>query len=322
MKNFIRIAVIAILALALFCGCADDYSSTEVISDIPEGRWESDPEKHWKTDKDGEIVYSGEHENLDDWVCDICECEIVDWGDGSYNIHSYDGYGNIIKSVSYENGEIAGESSYEYLYNDYGNMLFSRCFDNGVLIEECSYAVDTEGYSVLQESKIYYEDGTYEIATYRPDGDLEKSVIYDENDNICAETIREYSPTADGNGSFPSKDTITDYLANEKRIFEYNEQSDQTYFAEYDLEDNLVHEEISEYEYDDQDRKTYHKTVVNGVLTEEIFFGYHEEEDGWWSYYDKQILYNEDGSYTVYRYDEKDELLSEEFFDASGNKIG
>lgn len=319
MKNIIKLALVFILVLAVLCGCADDYAAVDVITDIPEGPWERDPEKHWKTDANGEIVYSGEHELGEDWKCSVCGCEIIDWGDGSFDINSYDGYGNITRSTSYENGEVTFESVNEYFYNNYGNVLFYNSYENGVLTGEYSFAVNTEGYSVLQEIKTFYDDGSYSVESYNENGDSMKYVVYDENDNILHETTYEYELTEDG-FTYTSKNLTVDYENDAKHEYLYNEMGDRVNYTEYNSIDMVVYSEDNEYEYDDQGRKTYRKTVVNGIISEEIFFAYHEEDDGWWSYYDKQIVYNEDGSYTVFRFDENDELLSEESFDANGNK--
>ena len=315
----IALFILAAVLVFSFCACADETSETEVITGIPEGAWDRNIEEHWKTDENGEIIYSGEHQFNESTACEICGCEIIDWGDGSYDISDYDGYGNIRRSTLYENGEVVGDSVYEYFYNDYGNILLSSRYDNGTLVEECSYSVNTEGYSVLTGSVTYFTDGTKSEYEYNEDGEIKNEHAYSAEGYLLFDSTYEYELASDGT-SYLSKLTETDQI--EEKIFEYvyNENGDFVTYTEYDFYNAVLYTEEHEYEFDDEDRKTYHKTVVNGVIAEEIFFAYHEEEYGWWSYYDKQIVYNEDGSYTVYRYDENDELLSEESFDSNGNK--
>ncbi|MBE6032560.1 MAG: hypothetical protein E7224_05140 [Clostridiales bacterium] len=93
----------------------------------------------------------------------------------------------------------------------------------------------------------------------------------------------------------------------------YNENGDQTRCVGYTPEGE--EEFCYEYQYGAPGEMTYSWEYYNGVLTAE--YEYAKNAEGV-SFTAKSVSYNEDGSYSVYKYDEYDNETFEGYYDAAG----
>ena len=311
MKNLFRITFIAILSLALFCGCSSDEPVIEenFPEETSQEKWDRDPFEHWQNGENGEKLNAAEHEMGEDFLCKICGCRVTDWGDGTFNVDNYDENFNVIRSTAYDSDGSFDDYTYEYGYDEDGNIISAKEYENGKLFAEYEYAIDNNGNHLPVNSTVYFSDGIKTVTEYNDNGDIEKEVSYFADGSLYYESFYEYAVSSDG-FSYCVKISETDHSENLKYYYSYNEM------------DDCISYESTEYEYNEEGWVIYKKLYVNGLPSEENYFGIFDDgEGGRWTYYEKQILYNEDGSYTVCEYDEYDELLSKTAFDADGNKI-
>ena len=344
MKKFIKTLFIFIIALAVLCGCAGELSGSKY-----ESEWDRDLEEHWKTDENGEKTELGKHEFDDYDVCYTCGCQIYDWGDGRFSVNNFDKNGNILRSTSYE----ANGDTFEYFvdYDENGNRISSKNYENGELSMEEKYTTASNGkviptyyvlyypngekYEWIYDSKgnqiplsqtFFNEEGNKMEYKYNEYGQRIEKKCYSTEGEILSESYNEYSLAEDGT-FYLSFTSYSDYEA--IRIFEYtyNELGDWTSYTVYRLDTHsFVSGKTYEYEYDEEGRKIYKKTIENGDLREEFFYDFYEDAEGLQSYCSKYIFYIIEqftkGHYCITTYDKSGNVLSEVSYDSLGNVIG
>lgn len=326
-KKLLSLVFALVLTLAMFAGCSSNedlgvISGKDSENSVSaEGTWDRDLNEHWKNGENGEKLEAATHELDEMSVCTVCGSTIVEWGDGSADVYNYDADYNLLRNTSYDAvGNVTSEYLKEVIYDENGNAVSAKTYLDGVLIEEAEYTV-IDGYAVMTKCITYWDDRTYQSNSFDENGNLVSSSHYEENGELVFESVMEYSWDSEV-GYYNSKATQYDYTIGNETVCEYNQHGDPISICEMNDAKMVLSSLTYEYEYDDEGRKTYQKYTENGHPVEEIFFGYHEEEDGWWSYYQKHIVYNEDGSYTICEYDENDELLSETAYNSDGSIAG
>lgn len=314
MKKSVLLVFALILSLAVFGGCAEENKQG-----IPEPKWERNAEEHWKTDENGKKTELGKHEIGHNNVCSVCGSSIISSEDGYLSINDYDENGNMTSCTAVDPDGTVYDYTYEYKEN--GKSIFSKTYKNGELYMENEYAVDSDGNQISVNSVSYFEDGGKVEAKYNEYGETKESKLYSSEGELLYESVYEYSFLDDGT-YYLSSELCQNY--EEIRIFEYfyNERGDEISYSVYRLDNhNLVTASNYEYEYDEEGRKTYKKTLENGSLREEFFYENYEDEGELNSYCSKYIYYNPTGNYSVYEYNELGETISTATYDTFGNKI-
>ena len=314
MKKYIGIMLVFIISLALFCGCAK--GSTNLAS---EPKWERNTEEHWKIDENGNKTELGKHELGNNNICAVCGSFIISTEDGYSSINNYDENGNMTSCTVVDPDGTVYEYIYEYPENS--ESFFCKTYKNGELFMEDEYPVDSNGNQISISYVMYSEDGSKIEAECNEYGETAKAYEYSPEGELLSEIIYEYSYSDDGT-RYCSFDSCTNYQ--EIRIFEhhYNEFGDEISYTQYRLDNrNIISEEEYEYEYDEEGRKIYKKTLEHKSMREEFFYENCENEEGPYSYCSKYIYHNQTGYYTVYEYNELGETISETNYDTFGNKI-
>lgn len=303
--------------LVLFAGCAN-----EPAPETETAEWDRNATEHWQLDENGEKQNAGEHELDDQNNCTVCGCGIVELGDGSILVGNYDEEYRVLRETYYTvDGQVDKDLTYSYTFDEEGNMVTLAIRENGELVVDSLFAPGSDGFPVLVTEIVYNEEGRtvseysenfcVGYTTYSKDGDL---LVVSEH---------ELSEDKDGY-KYISKEIMTDYRNNTKTETEYNEYGYITVLFIYELKDGaeeLIHTEVNEYDFDDEGKMLYHSVASNGGLNREFFYDWYEEDGLDLSFCSKEIVYNEDGSYTVYEYNVNEELIGETAFDENGNKI-
>ena len=312
---------ILVFALALMLVLSACSANEPEVTEIPENAtWDRNLTEHWINGEEGEKLHISEHELDEINACSVCGSEIIDWGDGFFDVYNYDDQGNLARQSSYgSDGECIDDYENEFEYDESGNIINLKVYQNGFLCGESEFSYSSEGWTYESKCTTYYSDGNYTVEEYNENGSNLFFRDFDAEGNLVTESINDFATDQYGN-EYLLKSTTIDNTGYEY-IYQYNEYNDITHIEEYDAAKNLVYDESHEYEYDEEGRKIHKKTYLGGVLSYELIFGYAEDESGWWSYYDTEITYSEDGSYTVCKYNENDELLSKVHYDANGNPV-
>ena len=295
---------ILVLALMLvLSGCASGEAA--------EINWESDLNEHWVTDENGEKNKTAEHDFGDGRVCSVCGCEVFDYGNGSGEVFGYiDAERNYANSLKiYENGELVQEYTAVYEFDENGKPTYSATYAGEKIMEEFFY---NESASVF-----YEEDGSYGKRVDNEDG-TSVYTQYDADGTISYE--RYYAPKNDTE-NYLVKSIDFDFDAGVKYVIEYNIDGNVTHHETYDLDDNLLSTVI--YEYGEDGYPTYQANYEGETLSSELYLMTKFDAEGNpFSQPTKEIIYNEDGGYLVYEFDEEGILTTEETYDANGNKVG
>ena len=311
-----------ILVLALMLVLSACSANEPEVTEVPEdATWDRNFSEHWINGENGEKLNVGEHELDEIWLCSVCGSEIIDWGDGFFDVYNYDDQGNLERHSSYSSdGECIDDYQNIFEYDESGNVIYLKVYQNGSICGESEFSYSSEGWTYESRCTTYYSEGNYTVEEYNENGSNLFFRDFDAEGNLVTESINDFAPDQYGY-EYLAKSTTTDYSTGFEYINQYNEHNDLTRIEEYDDAKNLIHDESREYEYDEEGRRSHVKTYLGGVITSEVIFGYAEDESGWWSYYDTEITYSEDGSYTVCKYNENDELLSKVHYDANGNPV-
>ena len=307
-KNIFFAAVLILLVLLSSCS-ADDVSYTNVYENA---KWERNPKEHWITGENGEILELGEHTNNN--FCTVCGCEIMDWGD-CVIVSVKNEWRDVVSSTAFgTDGSILSELTTEYEYDADGYYTYSKTYENGILTSEYEYTLAPDGFNYPVKETLYFEDG-FMVNSFDESANLSTSFRYDVEGNVIQEYYYENAKHPEGYW-YTSKATAIDHVANQKTIEEYDDHCELTYYFLEDYFTSWVEEHFYEYEYDEQNRLCFKRHIYQGMVYEEITFGFVEEEGGWQSYFETFIVYGNDGSYTVEKYDPDGNLLSKTHYEA------
>ena len=297
--------LLLLLSVLLLCAtaCAEDF---------PTFAWERDGLHHWQLDAAGAVINQGAHETGNGWICAVCAAEIIDWGDGSYDVTDYDAYGNTIRHSSFEvDGQLYYESIHVLTYNEDGVVLLDQEYVGGKLFCNAVYTVNAAGEQIPVSLNVWYEDGTSAANTYDEYGNCTCAVTYDENGALDVETIREFALTDDGyfyeckyTTRFASGETFSDEINQYgDTIHSYNTEADGTPWSDC----------VYEHEYRDGE-KLWTKQYEFGVLT----FEQRYNEDGICV---EETEYLEDGCTLVHLYDDWGDSISATTYAADGSVV-
>ena len=311
-----------ILVLALMLVLSACSANEPEVPEVPEdATWDRNFSEHWINGENGEKLNVGEHELDEIWLCSVCGSEIIDWGDGFFDVYNYDDQGNLERHSSYSSdGECIDDYQNIFEYDESGNVIYLKVYQNGSICGESEFSYSSEGWTYESRCTTYYSTGNYSVEEYDENGNALLFQGFDAEANLVAESINSFATHPDGY-EYLAKTISKDYETGSESVYQYNEHGDLTYLWEYDSVNDTYSEETHEYAYDEEGRRSYMKSWLDGVLQSEIYFGFAEDESGWWSYYETEIVYSEDGSYTVTKHNENDELLSKVHYDANGNPV-
>lgn len=314
MKKILTFLVAGALTVSLFTAC----TKTHVHQAI--GGWDCDAKEHWMLCEDGDKMNVEAHVLDDLGVCTACGAEIIDWGDGSYDVCVIDQYGELTRWASYDSeGNLTSDSRNEITYDENGNKTFMKSYTDGVHSSDTYYAMGKNG---VYEAKYvdYSDDGSYFTNEYNEDSEMILACTYDASGKEIYRDTYEYAEDEDGN-RYEYLSTMYDYEAQKIYIGEYNAFGDQIGRKICDLDGTVTLENRFEYTYnEDGDRETV-KEYENGRLVFEILSYAVYSEDGYTERYpEKTVDYNEDGSKIVTEYEAGGNKTTFEY-DANGNLV-
>ena len=279
---------------------------------LPVFEWEHDGLDHWQLDETGAIVNRGAHECGDDMRCGVCGGEILDWGDGTYDVTDYDAYGNTLRYSSYdEAGQLTYHSVHALTCNEDGVVLKDVEYIDGVLYSETVYAVTEVGEQTQVSQISWNDDGTTSVNDYDEYGNCIRSAVLGEDGSVFHETVSEYALNSEG--SYYECKITSRFDTGESCYEEINEYGDKICSIGTLEDGSLWSNWRYEYEYL-EGIKVWSKQYSGDVLTLETHF----DEEGRCV---KEIEYLEEGGSIVYEYDVNGDLLSATTCAADGSTV-
>jgi len=257
---------------------------------LPVFEWEHNGQDHWQLDASGAVINQGAHQLEDGWLCSICGGEVLDWGDGTFDVTDYDAYGNMLRISSYDE---AGELTYQNLHvltcNEDGIVLKDVEYIDGILYGESIYTVSADGEQIPVIATVWNDDGTTSINKYDEQGNCVFAAVYEENGELLFETISEFALADDGR--YYECSTTSRYASGETFYQESNQYGDPLRTLNTSDDGTPWADYTYEYEYKNGS-KVWSRQYTSGVLSWEEYF----DDEGNCV---KDIEYLEDGSSIV-----------------------
>lgn len=301
---------ICFASLLVFAGCAEKENEETVHTHEAGAVWEWNGTQHWHVCACGEKMDEEAHE-VEETNCKICGVEIWDLGDGSVLAISSTEYDDLHKMITYDaDGNVVSETVNEYVYDENGNKLSGKYYEDGVLQSEETYVLTEAGENYVEESKGYYEDRSWFVNEYDKEGNVLRAYSCDISGDITSETLYEYGYRADGE-CYKTKMTCLEAYGS--TITEYNENGDMIRWETYDASGELESYETYEYGYDEDGEKLWMKQYAKDVLVYEVVsYGVFTDAFETTRYPKDVVEYHEDGSKTVYEYDQNGDVISQQ----------
>lgn len=336
-RNYIKRSAATLLwaglALMLLTACGGHTHS-------PSGGWTGDLKNHWYECECGEKLELAAH-TMDGSRCTVCGCETFPPDDESIHLAFSNEEGNYTHYASFA---LDGSVNFAYDY-EYGDSWMTETeYTADVLTARREYSLDPYGTQTLLKDISYNEDGSFTASGFDEYGNETLEGSYDANGDPISELRYENEYDADGNRTL--RRTYTDGVLTQEMEYlfgsdaegswsqsgkttTYHEDgsktvSDRDLAATWATEitydaNGVVTEEIRYiYEYDDQGNSVGAKGYRNGKLFEESQStrGPDGEATGF-----VLISYAEDGSKTVWEYNEELDMVKETTYDAHGHVI-
>lgn len=270
--------------------------------------------------EDGAMVWESRYEVVDGESRQISHASYN--SDGSRVVNEYDANGNVSSVMEYNaEGNTVMEGHYHYEQDKNGDF-YEAYAEEKFHESEISIRASYNEYGDITHREVYDINGTkvqenrYE-REYNADGKplWEKDYL---NDKLIYEIVS-YAVTHvnDVTIRYPEK-TIDYYEDDTKLISEFGSNAEiakETYYTSAGTVERTV---TYSYETDENGLWTSIKSFENGRLSSLAEYTYND--DGM-HYKNRYTQYFTDGSKSVFEYDEYENLLSAEIYDASGNKI-
>jgi len=320
-KRLFSVALTAVMLVAALTGCSAGEPAAAAHTHAPLGGWDRNATDHWYNCECGEKLDAAAH-TLDDMsFCAVCGSEILDWGDGTFDVYNYDETGATIRGSSFsKGGELLQEYIYEREYDAEGNPVLEKVFVDGVLSSEVGYTTDENGTWQTGYTD-YYEDGRKVIVEYNVDGEITHSQHYDADGVMELESFTEYAYTDDGE-SYAAKCTeITS--DGEKWYVEYNQHDDVILHRKWAPDGTLNYDESYEYGYDEEGKRAWIKEYHDNILTYEVlnYAVVYDADGGYMRYPENTVEYFENGTKMAIFYGPDAEEGRKTWYDAEGNVV-
>ncbi len=272
--------------------------------------------------------------------------DTVYYSEGKH-VYLYDENNDYVSITEYDaNGEMTRISEIEYTYDDLGNRISEKNFVNGDLayaIEYSCFANDPRHTYISKRT--HYDNGYKYVTFYNEIGNVTKEIYYDQDGEVSYECTHEYTfddrgnmlsekeyedgtlrreyeysySTSDPDRTYMSK--RTDYLnGSPNRVEIYNENRETISEIEYDADGKVIHTHTFEYEYDDNGKLLKRHEYENGRLIETRENVYYPDGSGE-TYFSKNIMYYEDGSYRVIVYNTHGSIVSDTHYFADSTRL-
>lgn len=320
------------LALSMLAACS---SGTPAVSSEAAGSesassdghthtaalWDRDVNTHWQNCDCGETFNTGDHTLGEDLVCTECGSEIWMFESGA-EVYNYTENGEYSRITAFDpDGAVLQDMRWEYEYDANGNCTSVTNYYDGVLAEVTEYTLEADGTVLSFKTTSYSEDGSYSVGEYTAEYENLASFQYDADGT---EIFREEYDYAEENGE--------PYLA-QKRSYhngvlyllqEFNRYGDDLLFREVDENGNTVSEMSHEYTYTADGIKESSRFIVDGVLVQESFYVFLDDEFGGRTEEERMRYHNEDGTVeeTFYSkasgYNDPEKVI---LYDADGNVL-
>lgn len=313
MKRMLALLGVCLMAAVLTaCRSAEADGHVHAPSD-----WMRDPKQHWQECACGEKLDEGAH-SMQDVVCSVCGSEIWAYDDGMTDIYNYSETGEPTRNSVYDaDGNLLDDYVYLYEYDAEGRMLRMETYYFDKLVEEVDFAVSADGESIPSLQIGYYDEGARSVNEYDEYGNVVRMAGYNADDElIFEETI---SFVYDDQGNVLSDTRAGLYADGSSYLYVHNEHGDQVKCIFREADGSIVYDLTCEFVYDENGYMLYSVTYDGERLLDEAEYKLIEDEYGTWSCPVLVTEYMEDGSYTVYEYDENGEELSAVAYNADGS---
>ena len=289
--------------LLVFSACAEDAV-------LPAFAWEHDGENHWQLDDAGAIHSLGAHTFSDEISrCTVCGCDVLDWGDGTFDVTDYDEYDNVLRYASFTDGVKAYERIHCLTLNEDGLALRDVEYINGVRFCERIYTVSDEDEQIPVTQTVWNDDGTTSVSYYDEYGNCIRNAIFEADGSVSFETLSEFA--LNDYGWYYECKTISRFNTGESFYRETNQYGDTTRSRNTNADGTAWSDWTAEYEYLNG-IKVWRKQYEGGVLINEQRFN---QED----ICVQETEYQSDGSRAVILYDEYGDTASITTFAADGS---
>lgn len=295
MKKYGTLLTALLLALSLALPClAEEVPAPET----PVFEWARDEKEHWHELENGEKADAEAHTLTEAGKCEVCGCEIIDYGeDGWVEVIDTNEYGDLVRvSFYYPDDTQDYECTYSYGYNEDGILLWEYRFVDGELVDEVIYTVDEDGLQHMAYTIGHDEDGGWTRCDYDENDNAIRTRAYDADGVLYYDEVCEYTLNDEGWYILTKETTNTD---DQVFINEYNEYEDWLRAAVTEEDGTLVSELTFDYVYENGVKVSY-KQYEDGVLTGEMFL----DENGNTV---REIEYLADGTTNEYTYEYDEE---------------
>jgi len=313
-------ALICTLAVIAPAGCSSPEPAAPVHTHAPLEGWDRNATEHWHNCECGEKLDTAAHELDDLSSCTVCGSEIIDWGDGTFDVYNYDENGSTVRGSSFSRGgELLQEYIYEREYDAEGNPVTEKVFTDGVLTSEVGYTTDENGTWQTGYTD-YYEDGGKTVVEYDFEGNITHAQHYNADGTMASESFSEYAYDDNGN-SYEASCTEVD-ADGSKWLAEYNQYEDVTLRQAWDADGTLRYTETFEYGYNEEGKEDWRKEYQDGRLVYEILnYVTVIEEDGWSRFPENTVEYFENGTKMALHYNSEGNDDRKIWYDVEGNVV-
>lgn len=192
-KKYSAMILACVLLFGILTACS--------LHEHTELTWKADKENHRQECECGKVLNSAEHTLDDDGYCEECNMVIVDYGDGFYDILTFDEQGTMSGCMGYDaQGSVLYSQILDYEYYEDGNAKSYKEYHDGELVCESTFLYNSTGNAVYESESVFYlENGYKSVSTYNENNMLLTYTEYDAEGNVVNEDIYEYTPDYAGN---------------------------------------------------------------------------------------------------------------------------
>ena len=331
----LRSVLAGVMAMSMLAACSSGTPAASAASSeaAPSGSvasgghthtavlWDRDVNTHWQNCDCGETFNVGDHTLGEDIVCTECGSEVWMYDSGA-EVYNYTENGEFLRITAYDpDGAVVQDMRWDYEYDADGNCTKVTSYYDDVPVEVTEYHIGAAEGEAAYTRTVYYDDGTTSVGEFTEYGETIRNTEYAADGT---ESVRMESEFAEVDGTRYVAKELTYYSGVLGLIREYNQYGDDLLFREVDENGNTVSEMSHEYTYSADGIKENSKFFVNGVLVQDDFYTFVENDFGGDVVNTRGLYYNEDGTVeeTIYSeasgYNETEKII---LYDADGTTL-
>lgn len=262
MRKITALSLCLVLCLGM-AGCSAHHDHT----------WSYDAKNHWCDCECGKQIEPLPH-NLYENICIACGVKVLDFGDTKY-VEAYDDHGSIKTSAEYDTyGTLIHEMQYEWEYDHNGNPTRRLSYANGTLSEEVTYqpCLRTDVEVCKKDSIDYFEEGCRKMWLYDEYGYPLSGTTYLADGSVSTQDT--YENTYDDQGNLLKRVCFIDGVRTweTRSILGPDGNLYDSATISYKADGSIAFDRIYDYKFDDQGNLCYRSQSSGGVIVGELFF--------------------------------------------------